>query len=259
MVFAQSGNNPKITVMKRNIFLFVSLFLLGAAFVQSQGGGAATKTKSGRAAKKAKHTAAVTVVDSQAPSTSAGTPAAKAPEGDAAAHTATVAPINPADPAPAPALQVAGGRELPAVTLQDLDMKKVSSADFANDGKPIIISFWATWCKPCIQELIAIQENYEELVEETGAKLIAISIDDARNAAKVRPFTEGRAWEYEIYLDVNQDFKRALNVNNVPHTFVVDGNRMIVWDHNSYSPGDEEHLFEVVRNVAAGKPAEEKH
>lgn len=122
-----------------------------------------------------------------------------------------------------------------------------------------VVNFWATWCKPCIQELIAIQDSYEDLVAETGVKLIAISIDDARNAAKVRPFVEGRAWEYEVYLDVNQDFKRALNVNNVPHTFLLDGNRMIVWDHNSYSPGDEEHLFELVRTLAAGKPLEEGH
>ena len=238
--------------MKRSIFLFLSLFLLGAAFVQSQGGGAATKTKSGRAAKKSKHTTTVAVTDNPAPAAVDAVPVQAV---DATAPTASVAVSAPAEPAPA--VQAGGGRELPAVTLQDLDMKKVSSGDFANDGKPIIISFWATWCKPCIQELLAIQDNYEELVEQTGAKLIAISIDDARNAAKVRPFTEGRGWEYEIYLDVNQDFKRALNVNNVPHTFVLDGNREIVWDHNSYSPGDEEHLFEVVRNVAAGKPIEE--
>jgi cytochrome c biogenesis protein CcmG/thiol:disulfide interchange protein DsbE len=159
----------------------------------------------------------------------------------------------------AAAVQAQNTRELPAVTLQDLDMKKVSSADFANDGKPIIISFWATWCKPCIQELIAMQDHYDDLREETGVKLIAISIDDARNAAKVRPFTEGRGWEYEIYLDVNQDFKRALNVNNVPHTFLLNGAGEIVWDHNSYTPGDEEHLIEVVRNVAAGKAPEEGH
>jgi len=145
-------------------------------------------------------------------------------------------------------------RPLPAVTLQNLEMGKVSSADFQNDGKPIIVSFWATWCKPCIQELITIQDIYPDWQEETGVKLIAISIDDARNAAKVRPFVEGKAWEYEVYLDVNQDFKRALNVVNVPHTFVLDGKNNVVWEHNSYAPGDEEHLFEIVKAVANGQP-----
>lgn len=150
-------------------------------------------------------------------------------------------------------------RDLPAIELQNLDMKVVNSIDFKNDGKPIVISFWATWCKPCIQELIAIQDQYDDIVEETGFKLIAISIDDARNAAKVRPFVEGRDWQYEVYLDVNQDFKRALNVNNVPHTFLLNGDRKIVWDHNSYAPGDEERLFELVRKLAAGQPIEGAH
>lgn len=138
---------------------------------------------------------------------------------------------------------------LPAVSIKDLQGKVVSTGDFGNEGKPIIISFWATWCKPCIQELITIAEEYETWQEETGVKLIAISIDDARNAAKVKPFVEGRAWEYEVYIDENSDFKRAMNVNNVPHTFLLNSKNEIVWSHNSYSPGDEEELYELVKRL----------
>ena len=145
-------------------------------------------------------------------------------------------------------------RELPVVAVQNLEMSKVSTADFANNGKPMIISFWATWCKPCIQELTNIQDEYEEWVEKTGVKLIAISIDDARNAAKVRPFVEGRGWEYEVYIDANQDLKRGLGVVNVPHTFLLDGNGKIVWSHNSYSPGDEEELYARLKELVATTP-----
>lgn len=141
-------------------------------------------------------------------------------------------------------------RVLPAINVKGLDGKTISTGDFANDGKPIIISFWATWCKPCIQELVAVSEEYDELVKETGAKLIAISIDDARNAPKVKPFVEGKDWSYEVYIDENSDFKRAMSVNNVPHTFLLNGKNEIVWNHNSYSPGDEEELFELVRTLA---------
>lgn len=143
-----------------------------------------------------------------------------------------------------------GARELPNIIMKNLNGENLSSGDFQNGGKPIIICFWATWCKPCIQELVAISEQYEDLVEETGVKVIAISIDDARNSPKVRPFVEGRAWEYEVYIDENSDFKRAMSVNNIPHSFLLNGKKQIVWEHNSYSPGDEEELYELVRKLA---------
>ena len=143
--------------------------------------------------------------------------------------------------------------ELPAVKLKDLEGKIVNSNTFSNEGKPIIISFWATWCKPCIQELITINEQYADWQAETGVKLIAISIDDVRNASKVAPFVHGKGWEYEVYLDENNDFKRALNVNMVPHTFLLDGNRKMVWQHTSYVPGDEVKLYEKVKELTGKK------
>lgn len=146
--------------------------------------------------------------------------------------------------------------KIPAVTLKKLDGSKISSGTFSNNGKPIIISFWATWCKPCKKELDAINESYADLVKETGVKLIAISIDDARSSGKVVTDVKMKGWEYEVYLDENQDFKRAMNVNNVPHTFLVDGSGHIVWSHNSYTEGDEEKLFENVKKLAAGQALE---
>lgn len=146
-------------------------------------------------------------------------------------------------------------RKLPAVTIRTLEGKAVSTAALpgVGQGKPVIISFWATWCKPCIAELTNIHELFPDLQAETGATLIAISIDDARNAAKVGPLTKGRGWTYPVYLDQNQDLKRALNVNNIPHTFLLDGAGNIVWQHNAYNEGDENHLVDLVRKVAKGE------
>jgi thiol-disulfide isomerase/thioredoxin len=137
------------------------------------------------------------------------------------------------------------------ITLKALDGSTVQSSAIQNDGKPIIVNFWATWCKPCNRELNTIKEVYEEWQEETGVKLVAISIDDARSASRVKPHVDGNDWEYEVYLDQNQDLKRAMNVVNPPHTFVLNGKGEIVWQHASYVEGDEEELIAVVRKVAA--------
>ena len=147
-------------------------------------------------------------------------------------------------------------RKLPVVNVKTLSGKTVSTGKLSNDGKPIIISFWATWCKPCVKELNAIQDVYEDWTEETGVKLIAVSIDDTRNTAKVGPFVNGKGWDFEIVLDANRDFSRAMSVNTIPHTFLLNGKGEIVWQHTTYSPGDEDELYEMVKKVAEGKSLE---
>lgn len=137
-------------------------------------------------------------------------------------------------------------RSFPSVDIKALDGTNFNTGEIDNDGKPIIVSFWATWCKPCVKELSAIADEYDDWQEESGVKLVAISIDDARNMAKVAPFINGKAWDYDVYIDPNGDLKRAMNVNSVPHTFLLNGNKEVVYSHNSYSPGDEEILYEHV-------------
>ncbi len=140
-------------------------------------------------------------------------------------------------------------KKIPAVNVKTLKGGTFNTSKIANDGKPIVISFWATWCSPCKRELNAIAEVYEDWQDATGVKLIAMSIDDARNMGKVAPYVNGQDWDYDVYIDPNGDFKRAMNVNNVPHTFLINGAGEIVWQHNSYSPGDEEELLEQIKKL----------
>ncbi|MBR6900160.1 MAG: TlpA family protein disulfide reductase [Bacteroidales bacterium] len=135
------------------------------------------------------------------------------------------------------------------ITLRTIDGQSVPSSVIQNDGRPVIVSFWATWCKPCNRELNNIKEVYEEWQEETGVKIVAVSIDDARSANRVKPHAEGNDWPYEIYLDQNSDLKRAMGVVNVPHTFILNGKGEIVWQHTGYQDGGEEELIEHVREL----------
>lgn len=140
-------------------------------------------------------------------------------------------------------------KEIPSVQVKNLKGRNVNTSTFGNDGKPFIINFWATWCKPCILELNNIDELYKKWQKETGVKIYAISIDDSRNSRRVAPFVKGRGWDYEVMLDENSDFKRAMNVSNPPHTFLFDGDGKLVYTHNGYAPGDEKELYKKLKEL----------
>lgn len=135
---------------------------------------------------------------------------------------------------------------LPSVVLKDLDGKTFNISDLAKEEKPIILSFWATWCGPCLKELAAIDDVYDDWKKETGVKLIAVSIDDAKSVKRVRPLVNGKGWDYKVLLDDNHELKRAMNVVNVPFTVVVYKGE-IVYKHTSYTPGVEKELYKKVK------------
>ena len=141
--------------------------------------------------------------------------------------------------------------QLPSVTLKDINGKTVRTDTLSNGGKPFIIDFFATWCKPCNRELTAISEVYEEWQEETGVKLIAVSIDQAQNINKVKPLVDGEGWEYEVLLDPNSEFRRAMGVQMIPHVFIIDGKGKIAESRSGYTDGAENHLIEKIRELIA--------
>ncbi|MFO8086316.1 MAG: TlpA disulfide reductase family protein [Bacteroidales bacterium] len=144
-------------------------------------------------------------------------------------------------------------KKLPSVDVKTAQGETIDISQIDNEGNPIIISLWATWCKPCINELNTISEVYPDWQEETGVKLVAISVDDSRSNHKVMPMVNSNYWDYDIYMDPNQNLKRALNVNMIPQTFLLNGDKEIVWQHTSFSEGSELELIELVRKVKAGE------
>lgn len=139
--------------------------------------------------------------------------------------------------------------QLPKVTLKDINGKSVSTDTLSNGGRPFIIDFFATWCKPCNRELDAISEVYEEWQQETGVKIIAVSIDQAQNINKVKPLVDNHGWDYEVLLDPNSDLKRAFGIQMIPYVLIVDGQGNIVYKHQGYTDGAEVELIEKVREV----------
>ena len=142
---------------------------------------------------------------------------------------------------------------LPSVDIKNVKGEPFNTKSITNNGKPVIITFWATWCKPCMKEHDAISDLYDDWIKETGVKMYAVSIDNSRSSKSVQPLVNGKGWEFDVLLDENGEFKRAMNVNVPPHTFIVNGKGEVVWQHVGYLEGDEAEYIEIVKKVLKAK------
>ena len=143
---------------------------------------------------------------------------------------------------------------LPAVTLKNTEGENVDVSQYATNGKITILSFWATWCKPCLKELKNINEVLDDGIEDYNVELVAVSVDDSWNSPRVKPFADGQGWDFDILLDPNGELQRDLNVTNPPVTFLIDQNGKIVYTHTGYLEGDEldleDKIIELQENAA---------
>ena len=140
--------------------------------------------------------------------------------------------------------------QIPSVKVEDGKGKVFDTARLVDGETPMIISFWAVTCKPCIRELDAINDLYPDWIEEANFRVVAVSTDDARFTAQARSLAEGHGWsDYTLVYDKNGDFKRAMNVQFTPQVFVVDKNGKIAYSHTGYTPGGEYELFEIIKSL----------
>ena len=139
--------------------------------------------------------------------------------------------------------------QVPSVKVENSKGESFDTKSLLEVGKPMIVSFWSTSCKPCIRELDAIYDALPDWKDEADFKVVAVSTDDSRLLAKARSFAEGRGWgeDYLLLFDKNQDFMRAMNVSVVPHVFVLDSKGKVVYSHTSYIPGNEVELLAAIK------------
>lgn len=135
----------------------------------------------------------------------------------------------------------------PSFSLYDIKGNLVVLDSVIKSG-PVVMSFWALWCKMCIKELDALKQYFPEL-ESLGINFLAISQDKSKAKEAVRSFVSGKKWPYKIVLDPDNKLRKLYNVQVMPTLFIINEKKEIIYTHQGYKPGDEKKLMEKIRNI----------
>ncbi len=140
------------------------------------------------------------------------------------------------------------GQEIPDIKLFTMEGENFQTQKLNEFGnKPVVLSFWATWCIPCLNELSAINDHWDEWKKKTQFEFYAISEDDSRSVGTVSSLIHGKDWPFKVLIDENQEFERELNLANIPYTLVIK-NKKIIYKKSGYVSGNENELYSILKN-----------
>jgi len=127
------------------------------------------------------------------------------------------------------------------------------------ENRVIIVSFGATWCKPCKEEMNAVNAIYDQF-QEKGVEYVAVFIDNTKTMARVGPYVKSKDFVFPVLLDPNREVFETLNGTEVPYTLVYNMQGELNFKHDGYFEGDEVHLMEeafslVENSETEGEPA----
>jgi peroxiredoxin len=149
---------------------------------------------------------------------------------------------------------VAAGRTAPEFTLPDLNGNMVSLK--ALRGKVVFLNFWATWCKPCEEEMPSMQALYD-MLKERQFEILAVSVDTEGPEAVDR-FVKKYGITFPVLHDRRGNVKDLYKTTGVPETFVIDQNGVIaekVWGPRDWTqPRSIETVMELI--TTGPKPKE---
>ncbi len=149
-------------------------------------------------------------------------------------------------------------------TLESTDGQKVNFQEQIAQG-PVVVSFWATWCKPCLKELPHLNRLAGQYKDQVS--ILAVSVDAPKSVAKVAPFVQSKGYnDMTVLLDTGAELQNLMQVSGiVPFLAIFDAQGREVYRHIGYKDGDEielEHQIEaalaaskVGTPVDTGKPA----
>ena len=145
-------------------------------------------------------------------------------------------------------------RPAPDFALRDLNGKKVELSEIIGDG-PVLVSLWALWCRPCLEEMPHLDALHEEF-KDAGLQVLAVSQDSPRSQNKVKSFVRSRDYGFRVLLDPNGDLTRSFKTKVIPYTVIVDSDGEIVHARAGYRKGQEKELRKIIAGLLS-TPAED--
>jgi len=145
------------------------------------------------------------------------------------------------------AVSWAASEKAPDFTLKNLSGKDVKLTELLKDG-PVVIDFWATWCKPCIKGFPQLQKLFDNY-RNCGMKVVAVSIDGPRSSSRVGSFIKSKGYTFEVLLDSSQKVAKKYHVSSVPRTVLVGTDGAILYSVTGYRPGHHEELAETMKEL----------
>ena len=146
---------------------------------------------------------------------------------------------------------MSGSMQAPSFTLRAIDGTTCSLDSLLERG-PVVINFWATWCKHCSEEMDMLNELYSEL-QGNGVTVLGISVDGPRSVSKVKPMAQSRKWNLPILLDTKGEIKAKYRVLALPTLFVVDRTGKVVYTRMGYSPSLKEKIRELLMELTGAE------
>ena len=149
-----------------------------------------------------------------------------------------------------PSSGIAVGTIAPDFTLENLKGQKVTLYDALKKG-PVLVDFWALWCKPCLHALPGTDQIAKDYADK-GLTVLTINTDSPRSTAKVRSYVKSKEFSFEVLLDPNSDMLRLYRFRSIPQLFLIDTDHSIAFSKLGYSPGHEKKVMEEIDKVLGG-------
>lgn len=136
----------------------------------------------------------------------------------------------------------ASAKEISSAKVKALNGRTIDTKTFVDGKRPVLIVFFAICCNPSLNALEDIHDSADDLIDEHDLKIIFISVDDTRNSRKVAPLLKSKGYDYDIYLDENGDFRRAMGVNDRPYYILFDSTGNSIYERAGYMVGVVEEI-----------------
>jgi len=146
-------------------------------------------------------------------------------------------------------MSLSAQKQLPASTVVDKDGKEIDLKSYVADGKPKIVSLWATWCGPCRMELNALKTAYPRWKEKYDLEIVAISVDIPPMANRAKKMFETNDWKYTFLHDNNQELMAKMELNGIPYSMLIDGEGKVVSVQMGFSPSYEDMIEEKLKSL----------